>query len=197
MSVCDTGEVSYRTENRKWKQKYLSLFAQGLCVQSPGAGNQRERRKPEHRHRFLHHPGEGHLLGHPGKQHACAQATHTCRHVGAQLKTSASNIVSLLQPILSPSILDHLINNDRKLPPEYNLPHTYVETQVSVWQRLRTEFSQQWLSDLSLMKICQQSLQIAAFLFTVCHVVILVQDWFTDVNLYRWVPTSPRWTKQL
>uniref|UniRef100_A0A8C3ICM3 Nonsense-mediated mRNA decay factor SMG9 n=1 Tax=Chrysemys picta bellii TaxID=8478 RepID=A0A8C3ICM3_CHRPI len=34
------------------------------------------------------------------------------------------------QPILSPSILDHLINNDRKLPPEYNLPHTYVEMQV-------------------------------------------------------------------
>lgn len=33
------------------------------------------------------------------------------------------------QPILSPSILDHLINNDRKLPPEYNLPHTYVEMQ--------------------------------------------------------------------
>ena len=37
-----------------------------------------------------------------------------------------------LQPILSPSILDHLINNDRKLPPEYNLPHTYVEMQVAI-----------------------------------------------------------------
>uniref|UniRef100_A0A8C1NXS5 Nonsense-mediated mRNA decay factor SMG9 n=1 Tax=Cyprinus carpio TaxID=7962 RepID=A0A8C1NXS5_CYPCA len=61
------------------------------------------------------------------------------------------------QPILSPSILDHLINNDRKLPPEYNLPHTYVE---------------------------MQSLQITAFLFTVCHVVIVIQDWFTDINLY-------------
>lgn len=30
-----------------------------------------------------------------------------------------------------------------------------------------------------------QSLQIAAFLFTVCHVVIMVQDWFTDLSLYR------------
>lgn len=30
-----------------------------------------------------------------------------------------------------------------------------------------------------------QSLQIAAFLFTVCHVVLLVQDWFTDLGLYR------------
>ncbi|OWK15723.1 SMG9 [Cervus elaphus hippelaphus] len=66
-------------------------------------------------------------------------------------------------PILSPSILDHLINNDRKLPPEYNLPHTYVE---------------------------MQSLQIAAFLFTVCHVVIVVQDWFTDLSLYRFLQTA-------
>lgn len=67
------------------------------------------------------------------------------------------------QPILSPAILDHLINNDRKLPPEYNLPHTYVE---------------------------MQSLQIAAFLFTVCHLVIVVQDWFTDFNLYRFLQTA-------
>lgn len=45
----------------------------------------------------------------------------------------------LLQPILSPSILDHLINNDRKLPPEYNLPHTYVEMQVRGQARPRGE----------------------------------------------------------
>ncbi|XP_068098106.1 nonsense-mediated mRNA decay factor SMG9 [Hyperolius riggenbachi] len=67
------------------------------------------------------------------------------------------------QPILSPAILDHLINNDRKLPPEYNLPHTYVE---------------------------MQSLQIAAFLFTVCHVVIVVQDWFSDFSVYRFLQTA-------
>nr|XP_054510066.1 nonsense-mediated mRNA decay factor SMG9 isoform X3 [Agelaius phoeniceus] len=68
------------------------------------------------------------------------------------------------QPILSPAHLDHLINNDRKLPPEFALPHAYVET---------------------------QSLQIAAFLFTVCHVVLLVQDWFTDLGLYS-VRSNPR-----
>uniref|UniRef100_A0A673J9K9 Nonsense-mediated mRNA decay factor SMG9 n=1 Tax=Sinocyclocheilus rhinocerous TaxID=307959 RepID=A0A673J9K9_9TELE len=71
------------------------------------------------------------------------------------------------QPILSPSILDHLINNDRKLPPEYNLPHTYVE---------------------------MQSLQITAFLFThdrSGHVVIVIQDWFSDINLYsRFLQTA-------
>uniref|UniRef100_UPI00398E87F3 nonsense-mediated mRNA decay factor SMG9 n=1 Tax=Pristiophorus japonicus TaxID=55135 RepID=UPI00398E87F3 len=67
------------------------------------------------------------------------------------------------QPILSPAVLDHLINNDRKLPPEYSLPHTYVE---------------------------MQSLQMAAFLFTVCHAVLVVQDWFTDLNLYRFLQTA-------
>ncbi|KAM6226024.1 LOW QUALITY PROTEIN: nonsense-mediated mRNA decay factor SMG9, partial [Porphyrio hochstetteri] len=67
------------------------------------------------------------------------------------------------QPLLSPALLDHLINNDRKLPPEFGLPHTYVEL---------------------------QSLQIAAFLFTVCHVVLLVQDWFTDLALYRFLQTA-------
>lgn len=36
-----------------------------------------------------------------------------------------------------------------------------------------------------------QSLQIAAFLFTVCHVVLLVQDWFTDLGLYRYGAAAP------
>lgn len=117
-----------------------------------------------------------------------------------------------LQPILSPSILDHLINNDRKLPPEYNLPHTYVEMQV----RSRSEPAKAGLRpgplcerpaasypaillhiergsvcpalpcwSCSRVPLLPQSLQIAAFLFTVCHVVIVVQDWFTDLSLYR------------
>uniref|UniRef100_A0A3B3SPQ3 SMG9 nonsense mediated mRNA decay factor n=1 Tax=Paramormyrops kingsleyae TaxID=1676925 RepID=A0A3B3SPQ3_9TELE len=81
---------------------------------------------------------------------------------GIDLYITQESVIFLdTQPILSP-ILDHLINNDRKLPPEYNLPHTYVE---------------------------MQSLQVAAFLFTVCHVVIVVQDWLTDINLYRFLQT--------
>uniref|UniRef100_A0A8C4T0L0 Nonsense-mediated mRNA decay factor SMG9 n=1 Tax=Erpetoichthys calabaricus TaxID=27687 RepID=A0A8C4T0L0_ERPCA len=35
-----------------------------------------------------------------------------------------------------------------------------------------------------------QSLQMAAFLYTVCHVVIVVQDWFTDLSLYRFLQTA-------
>ncbi|XP_047645931.1 nonsense-mediated mRNA decay factor SMG9 isoform X3 [Phacochoerus africanus] len=102
------------------------------------------------------------------------------------------------QPILSPSILDHLINNDRKLPPEYNLPHTYVEMQVRgpsqaggprggagcglayVLLHKSPGSPRSWRESPA----PSQSLQIAAFLFTVCHVVIVVQDWFTDLSLY-------------
>ncbi|XP_012217709.1 nonsense-mediated mRNA decay factor SMG9 isoform X2 [Linepithema humile] len=35
-----------------------------------------------------------------------------------------------------------------------------------------------------------QSLQFAAFLFSVCHVVIFVQDWFVDPNLVRFLQTA-------
>ncbi|XP_065510729.1 nonsense-mediated mRNA decay factor SMG9-like isoform X1 [Caloenas nicobarica] len=83
---------------------------------------------------------------------------------GIDLFVTQERVVLLdTQPILSPALLDHLINNDRKLPPEYGLPHSYVE---------------------------MQSLQIAAFLFTVCHVVLLVQDWFTDPLIYRFLQTA-------
>ena len=30
-----------------------------------------------------------------------------------------------------------------------------------------------------------QSLQLASFLMTVCHVVVVVLDWFVDVNLLK------------
>ena len=32
-----------------------------------------------------------------------------------------------------------------------------------------------------------QSLQLAAFLFTVCHVVLIVQDWFLDMSLIEFI----------
>lgn len=35
-----------------------------------------------------------------------------------------------------------------------------------------------------------QSLQFAAFLFSVCHVIIFVQDWFMDPNLVRFLQTA-------
>ncbi|XP_068985669.1 nonsense-mediated mRNA decay factor SMG9 isoform X3 [Bombus flavifrons] len=35
-----------------------------------------------------------------------------------------------------------------------------------------------------------QSLQFAAFLFSVCHIIIFVQDWFVDPNLVRFLQTA-------
>uniref|UniRef100_A0A8C8HB29 Nonsense-mediated mRNA decay factor SMG9 n=1 Tax=Oncorhynchus tshawytscha TaxID=74940 RepID=A0A8C8HB29_ONCTS len=69
------------------------------------------------------------------------------------------------QPILSPSVLDRLINNERKL---YFLSHL-IQSHDSFFYH---------------------SLQITAFLFTVCHVVILIQYRFTDINIYRFLQTT-------
>jgi protein SMG9 len=35
-----------------------------------------------------------------------------------------------------------------------------------------------------------QSLQIAAFMLSVCHVVLVVQDWFYDPNLIRFLQSA-------
>eukprot|EP00058_Branchiostoma_floridae_P027633 XP_002613124.1 hypothetical protein BRAFLDRAFT_73027 [Branchiostoma floridae] len=79
--------------------------------------------------------------------------------VGVDLFVTSERIILIdTQPILSASVLDQLIHNDRKLPPEVGLAENWAEV---------------------------LSLQLAAFLMTVCHVVVVVQDWFTDINLYR------------
>jgi len=73
-----------------------------------------------------------------------------------------SNRVILLdtQPMLSASVMDRLVQQENK-------------------KFTGTDFA----STENAMEI--QSLQLAAFLLSVCHVVILVQDWFFDPNLVR------------
>lgn len=68
-----------------------------------------------------------------------------------------------VQPMLSASVMDHMIQFEKKFPSEYSSTENALEI---------------------------QSLQIAAFLLTVCHTVILVQDWFTDPNLLRFIQTA-------
>ncbi|GAB6027426.1 smg-9, nonsense mediated mRNA decay factor [Chamberlinius hualienensis] len=68
-----------------------------------------------------------------------------------------------VQPVLSASIMDHMIQFEKKFPAEYNSTENALEI---------------------------QSLQVAAFLFTVCHTIIVVQDWFTDPNLLRFLQTA-------
>ncbi|OAD57874.1 Protein SMG9 [Eufriesea mexicana] len=68
------------------------------------------------------------------------------------------------QPILSESTIDYSISYDQK---------------KSATDFINTE------TNLEL-----QSLQFAAFLFSVCHVIIFVQDWFVDPNLVRFLQTA-------
>lgn len=64
------------------------------------------------------------------------------------------------QPILSPALLEQCIYNDRKLSGDFNGPAAGIE---------------------------MQSLQIVSFLFSVCHVVIVLQDWFGDTRLFNFL----------
>ena len=66
------------------------------------------------------------------------------------------------QPILSASLLEQSIYYERKSTGDY--------------------------SSSSSVEI--QSLQIAAFLLTVCHVIVVVQDWFTDSYIYKFLQTA-------
>ncbi|CAB4009461.1 SMG9, partial [Paramuricea clavata] len=67
------------------------------------------------------------------------------------------------QPILNASILDNVIRHERNIPSEVTSAENYAEL---------------------------QSIQITTFLFTVCHVVLVVQDWFCDLNIMRFLKTA-------
>lgn len=47
---------------------------------------------------------------------------------------------------------------------------------------------------LTVFLLLLQSLHQAAFLMSVCHIILVVQDWFTDINLIRFVV---RYQKQI
>jgi len=65
--------------------------------------------------------------------------------------------------LLSASVIDHMIHHDKKYPSEF----TCVENCIEI-----------------------QSLQIASFLLTVCHVLIVSLDWFLDRNLIKFLLTA-------
>ncbi|KAK2585420.1 hypothetical protein KPH14_010088 [Odynerus spinipes] len=68
------------------------------------------------------------------------------------------------QPILSASVIDYTSSFEQK-----KTTTDFVNTETN----------------LEL-----QSLQFTAFLFSVCHVIIFVQDWFVDPNLVRFLQTA-------
>ncbi|XP_078378870.1 nonsense-mediated mRNA decay factor SMG9-like isoform X2 [Oculina patagonica] len=83
---------------------------------------------------------------------------------GIDMTVTQERVILLdTQPLLSAALLDRLIHHDRNIPPEYTSPENYNEI---------------------------QSLQIVTFLLTVCHVILVVQDWFTDLNIIRLLKTA-------
>ncbi|KAL8599177.1 hypothetical protein ACOMHN_007893 [Nucella lapillus] len=84
--------------------------------------------------------------------------------VGVEMFVTPERIILLdTQPVFSASVMDVLIRQEKK----YSQDYTSTETCVEV-----------------------QSLQIASFLMTVCHVIIVAQDWFTDVTFMRSLLTA-------
>jgi len=80
---------------------------------------------------------------------------------GVDLFVTSNRVILLdTQPMLSASVMDRLVQQENK-------------------KFAGTDFA----STENAMEI--QSLQLAAFLLSVCHVVILVQDWFFDPNFLR------------
>ena len=80
---------------------------------------------------------------------------------GVDLLVTSNRVILLdTQPMLSASVMDRLVQQENKKYPG-------------------TEFA----STENTIEL--HSLQLAAFLLSVCHVVILVQDWFFDPNIVR------------
>lgn len=87
---------------------------------------------------------------------------HTTTGINAWV--SPQRIIYLdCQPLNSPSILDRLIQTDKKNSTEFSTLENTVEI---------------------------QSLQIAGFLMTICHALVVVQDWFVDAGLLRTLQTA-------
>lgn len=95
----------------------------------------------------------------PESREAILKASH--QTLGVEFFVTKERIILLdTQPILSSSVLDDLLSHEKNLQPEYTSAENYAD---------------------------MQSLQLAAFLMTVCHVVLVVVDWFPDLSLMEFL----------
>lgn len=86
--------------------------------------------------------------------------------VGIDVYVTSERVILLdTQPILSASVMDQMIQYEKKIPGGTDYHSTENALQM-------------------------QSLQIVAFLMAVCHTIILVQDWFVDPNLLRFIQSA-------
>ncbi|KAL1458575.1 hypothetical protein WDU94_008713 [Cyamophila willieti] len=96
-----------------------------------------------------------------------------CSHCTTGLDIYVSNNRLILldtQPILSPSLMD-LSVMQRKTSPIYDAPGVNKSS-----------------AEYASLEI--HSLQLSAFIFSVCHVVLFVQDWFIDPNVVRFIQST-------
>ncbi|XP_064471402.1 nonsense-mediated mRNA decay factor SMG9-like isoform X2 [Ornithodoros turicata] len=79
--------------------------------------------------------------------------------------TAQRTILLDTQPVLSGSAMDHMIQFEKKTPGGGDF-HSLENAHM------------------------MQSLQTASFLMAVCHTIVVVQDWFADINFLRFVLTA-------
>ncbi|XP_065205724.1 nonsense-mediated mRNA decay factor SMG9-like isoform X2 [Planococcus citri] len=107
----------------------------------------------------------------------------TCTHCTSSIDLFVSkNRIFFLDtpPLLSPSLMDKIIYQESKKAPFSSAPQPFSGgSQISCGDFSSTENALEIIS-----------LQTAAFILSVCHVVILVQDWFYDPNLLRFLQTA-------
>ncbi|XP_075233971.1 nonsense-mediated mRNA decay factor SMG9 isoform X2 [Lycorma delicatula] len=97
---------------------------------------------------------------------------------GIDLLVTQNRLILLdSQPVLSASVMDRLVQQDLKKVRCIDGPPN-INTSCPI------DFS------LSENMVEVSSLQTAAFLLSVCHIVIILQDWFFDPNLLRFLQSA-------
>lgn len=110
-------------------------------------------------------------------------ATHCT--TGIDLYVTPNRMLLLdTQPVMSASVFERISNLDTTANTSVTNPKKYQGTSVP------SSSSGTSIGDVGLLTnmdgaLEMHSLQMAAFLLSVCHVVILVQDWFFDPDIIR------------
>ncbi|RZF39892.1 hypothetical protein LSTR_LSTR010520 [Laodelphax striatellus] len=100
---------------------------------------------------------------------------------GVDMYVTTNRLILLdSQPVLSGSVMDHANNRQHQMSDSVGQPIG----------RLGTDCTLDFTSDKNSSDV--NSLQIAAFLLSVCHIVIVVQDWFFDPNLLRFLQSAEK-----
>jgi len=99
----------------------------------------------------------------PQTREAVETGQHQTNGMYFYVNDLARTILLDTQPILSPSVMDIIVQYDKRYALDYSMGENYVEA---------------------------QSLEIASYILQVCHVVFVMVDWFIDLNIVRFLRTA-------